>query len=372
MTIYAGTDADDHFVGTNRYDRMDGHGGDDRLDGQAGNDSLDGDEGDDVVLGGAGADGVSGGAGVNRLDGGTGDDYIYAHGADEILGGDGDDFAYIYSGLMGALLDGGEGHDQFSITGVLRAVPGMTRTVISGWEYFSSNGQGRVLTVDLSPVGSAGYELDLGALANIRYDNYRTQVTGSDGADTIIGSTGGDTYRGGRGVDVLSGGDGYDRLTGDAGADVLNGGSGDDVLTGGGGRDTLTGGRSDDTFVFATGDLSSRARTADRITDFSQVDRDRIDLTGFDVDPATDGIQRFRFTGAAAFTGVAGELRSEIAGRETLVTGDLDGDAAPDVFLRLDGRITLVAADFLGLAPSAARPAWQPESVDPYGLACLA
>lgn len=156
---------------------------------------------------------------------------------------------------MGALLDGGEGDDQLSIEGVLHAVVGMTRTVITGWEDFSSDGRGRTLTVDLSPVAQAGYELDLSTLAQIRFNNYVTEVTGSAG------------------------------------------------------RDTLSGGRQADTFVSVTGDLGRGSKIADRIVDFSQADGDRIDLTGFDADSLTGGLQRFRFIGSDAFTRRAGELR---------------------------------------------------------------
>lgn len=59
------------------------------------------------------------------------------------------------------------------------------------------------------------------------------------------------------------------------------------------------------------------------------------------------GDQAFSFIGAAAFGGVAGQLRFSTGGGSTVVRGDVDGDGAADFAITLSGPINLQQADFL-------------------------
>jgi Ca2+-binding RTX toxin-like protein len=91
-------------------------------------------------------------------------------------------------------------------------------------------------------------------------------LSGDNGANTLIGGSGNDHISGGGGADILKGGAGNDYLSGNGGNDHLDGGLGNDVLTGG------SGGR--DWFEFhATG------WGHDEITDF-EGGRDQLDFTG--------------------------------------------------------------------------------------------
>jgi Ca2+-binding RTX toxin-like protein len=142
---------------------------------------------------------------------------------------------------------------------------------------------------------------------------------------------------------------GADRLFGGAGADVLIAGGGDDRLDPGSGKDTLVGGAGSDLFVFASAaiaDAGSQA-LADRISDFSHAERDRIDLRGVDANSALTGDQAFTFIGTGAFTGHAGELRLERTANATYAVGDLTGDGLGDFHIRLAAGLALIAADFL-------------------------
>lgn len=181
-------------------------------------------------------------------------------------------------------------------------------------------------------------------------------LTGLGGNDAIIGGRGSDTLAGGGGNDVIDGGIGNDRMAGDdgndtlvggAGIDQINGGAGDDIVNGGAGRDVVTGGTGQDDFLFDDGDFAGvTGSTSDRITDFSKAQGDIIDLSA--VDAIFGGADNgFAFIGNAAFGSVAGQLRYQITGGNTLVTGDINGDGTADFMIRLDGAVALVAADFV-------------------------
>jgi len=149
------------------------------------------------------------------------------------------------------------------------------------------------------------------------------------------------------GDDQLDGGAGNDRLLGESGRDVLLAGDGDDVLSGGSNSDTLAGGAGQDSFVFGEGEVGATPNTADRITDFSQADGDRISLRQIDADTAQAGDQNFQFQGSDDFTGIAGQVRYRHHDGNTFVEGDTDGDGTADFAIRLDGLHTLAAGDFV-------------------------
>ena len=129
-------------------------------------------------------------------------------------------------------------------------------------------------------------------------------------------------------------------VDGSAGAEWIVGLGGNDRLVGHEGADVLTGGAGADIFVYLTRDDSGTTiATEDRITDFSQADGDRIDLS------ALSPIHPLVFVGAAAFSG-AGQVRVRYDGDATLIEINLTGGATADMVIRLNGHIPLVASDF--------------------------
>lgn len=80
-----------------------------------------------------------------------------------------------------------------------------------------------------------------------------------------------------------------------------------------------------DRFLFDEADMAGlTSTTCDRITDFAA---DRIGLTDIDANTATVDIDdAFTFIGTGAFSNVAGQLRYEQVGGNTLITGDVNGD----------------------------------------------
>lgn len=154
-------------------------------------------------------------------------------------------------------------------------------------------------------------------------------VFGSAGANTIAGSNMADTLAGGFGADVLRGGGGNDRIMGGAGRDILGGGAGRDVF--------------DFNLAAETG---KTADTRDVISDFAR-GSDDIDLWHIDASPRA-GNQAFKFIGAQAFHGVAGELHFRFEGpATTIVEGDINGDRVADFQIELKGHLTLTGADFI-------------------------
>lgn len=154
-------------------------------------------------------------------------------------------------------------------------------------------------------------------------DNVRNN--GSILGDVDLG-VGNDIYRG---TGTVSG-----TIWAGEGNDVIVGGAGAEMIAGGAGQDRLTGGAGDDLFAFsALTDSGATNATADRITDFAT--GDRIDLTAIDANTALDSDQAFTFVGTEAFTGVAGELRAQVSGANTILYADVNGDAVADFALVL-------------------------------------
>ncbi len=185
---------------------------------------------------------------------------------------------------------------------------------------------------------------------------------GGNGNDTLDGSAangpllgrggaGDDLLISGSGNDVLLGGAGNDTLQGGAGADVLNGGTGNDILIGGLGRDVLTGGPGADVFRFlSTDDLPApHGRVGpETITDFSQAEGDRIDLSAIDADVTASGKQAFLFANNLEFIryqpGTVTTVIDPLKG-ETLVKLDTGGSAV--TLLKVAGQVEFTATDFI-------------------------
>lgn len=304
----------------------------------------------DLILALAGDDVVVGSGGADTIDGGTGNDTLYANtrsntddgDMDTLNGGAGNDVIY---GAVGDNLNGGTGRDTLylDLSGADRGISADFRELTLGVDL----GLGELVQIDLPLLGGT-----LGSFEIVK------EVRGSQFSDEIfienvakIGATvdaegGNDTINTRTGDDVLSGGTGDDRLNASGGRDHLDGGAGDDMLIGGGGLDVLTGDRGADVFRFGDGDTGRGRNTADRITDFSQAEGDRIMLTPIDAHARTDDNDRFSFIGDEKFSGTAGELRFTHFDGNTFVQGDVDGNGEVDFTIRLDGMIDLTAADF--------------------------
>ncbi|MGQ4877353.1 cellulose binding domain-containing protein [Billgrantia sp. LNSP4103-1] len=115
-----------------------------------------------------------------------------------------------------------------------------------------------------------------------------------------------------------------------------------DSLYGGLGSDSLTGGEGSDRFVYLS-TFESTAFDSDIIVDFDRSEGDLIDLSHIDADLIGEGDQGFAWVSNAAFSGTAGELRSE----GSLVQGDVNGDGVVDLQIAVLGVDSLRAEDFL-------------------------
>jgi Ca2+-binding RTX toxin-like protein len=271
-------------MGRGGNDTIIGGDGQNLLLGEDGNDTIFGREGDDWLFGGNGDDRLAGGSGANRLTGGLGNDTYVVDSQDD---------------LIRELAD--EGID----------------TVMTASDFRLGTKQ------------SSSYE-------HVNIENL-----------TLTGTA--DIYGNGNDLDnALRGNHGANILRGGIGDDAIDGANGDDRLIGGAGRDVLTGGGGMDRFRFDDlSDMQSERSLADRVCDFSQSDHDKIKLHLIDADITTAGTDdAFVFVGAAAFSHTAGELRFDQVNGNTYVSGDVDGDGLADFFIRFDGLVNLVAADF--------------------------
>jgi Ca2+-binding RTX toxin-like protein len=250
----------------------------------AGNDTVRGSAFGDYLLGFDGNDTILGNAGNDTLDGGSGNDTLN--------GGLGDD-----------IMMGGFGSDTYFVDSTLDKV-----------KEGASDG---IDTVKSSVTYTLGANVD------------RLTLTGTAAIDGTGNSL-------------------NNILTGNEAANRLNGRDGVDTLDGGGARDILTGGAGADIFLFRDGDFGgSSTSSADRITDFTQSDGDRMDLHLIDSKTGTIGNQSFTFIGTESFHDVAGELRYQEISGNTYISGDTNGDGVADFMIRLDGLHSLTSGDFV-------------------------
>jgi Ca2+-binding RTX toxin-like protein len=237
--------------------------------------------------------------------------------ASEIWGWDGDD---VLRGSAGAdCLVGGRGND------VLAGRAGADRM--------------------LGGLGNDTYYVDAGdrvqESAGAGVDQVRSTVTHALAANVenlILTGAAAISGAGNAANNVLYGNAAANILSGVAGSDRLLGGAGNDRLAGGLGADRLTGGAGADAFVFAAASETPRAGR-DAILDFAH-GIDRIDLRGIDADTLHAGNQAFRFIGAQAFSGVAGQLHQQGG----ILSGDLNGDRVADFEIAV---AALTASDIL-------------------------
>lgn len=258
----------------------------DYLFGAGGNDILTGGGGDDRLYGEADKDTLYGGAGLDRLTGGAGDDIMDGGAAvDTYIGGLGNDAYYVRNlGLDGRVEDIFTELANQGIDGVNTSV-----TLNLNEARYTNIENGYI-------VGTAATNLGGSAVNNV--------LVGNDAANSIYGLGGRDIMRGGLGVD---------------------------------------------TFVYLfNSDTGKTALTRDLIQDFTHL-TDKIDVAAIDANGAVAGNNTFVFqtVKGAAFTHVAGLLHYLALGANTLIEGDLNGDAVADFQIELTGTITLTAADFV-------------------------
>jgi serralysin len=179
------------------------------------------------------------------------------------------------------------------------------------------------------------------------YDAWVNQI-GNIGASRVLSDTGvsGVTATSHRNISIAyntiienaNGGSARDYLVGNHVANKLNGNGGNDVLNGLGGDDILSGGAGADEFRFT--EIGGK----DKILDFT-TGVDKIRLTEIDANSGLAGDQAFSFIGGAAFSNVAGQLRTYSQGGNTYVAGDVDGNGIADFTINL-GSAPVAAGDF--------------------------
>ena len=336
--IYGG-DGNDYMYGGGGYDIMFGGAGDDTYwfadgigeayeDADGGNDTVWIDIGDwtlgehfENLAGWSGTNVLAGNASSNYIAGASGDDVISGMEGDDFLYGDSWNFGFGDSGIDGNdWIDGGRGSDTI-------------------------HGEGG----DDQLFGGAGFDMLDGGDDNdtLTGGGMKDTMLGGAGNDSLFGNNGHDEMFGGDGRDFLKGGVGNDLMDGGADNDDLRGGSGKDTLFGGAGQDMLRGDDGADTFAWLEGDFAGMdGAGADRILDFDRGDGDQIDLSAIDA-IFGDEDDAFTFVGSDDFSGTAGELRYEFAEGYTMVYMHVDGDAAADFAIRLDGTLNLLASDFV-------------------------
>jgi Ca2+-binding RTX toxin-like protein len=176
------------------------------------------------------------------------------------------------------------------------------------------------------------------------YASATSAVVASLANETInTGDAAGDTYTS---IENLSGSVFSDTLIGNSTRNIMSGGQGNDILSGGESGDILTGGVGADTFDFkSVSDSIASSTRRDVITDFSQAEGDKIDLSGIDAISGTTANDAF--TLVSSYSQTAGELRFDHKNGDTFLYGDVNGDGSSDFVVQLTGSIDLSQGDFL-------------------------
>jgi Ca2+-binding RTX toxin-like protein len=227
----------------------------------------------------------------------TADNLIGAQGNDTLYGGAGNDRFTYYASAGTDAVDGGDGYD----------------TLVAGYE---------VATIGISSMTS----IEAITAENVNGVN-RTGIAFTDGADNFDFS----------GIAVS----GITFIDMKAGDDIFVGSSWSERIIGSLGHDTMTGGGGADNFDFT--DVSEI--DSDVITDFvSGVDF--IGLANIDARTNLNDNQSFTLIGTAAFTGVSGQLRYEVVGGNSTLSGDVNGDGLADFYIHVLGVTSFSAGDF--------------------------
>lgn len=428
-----GTAGDDNIWGLGGNDTLNGNGGHDMIDGGANNDILNGGDGDDTLIGGSGTDTINGGNGTDTvsqtvnanqtltdaqltgngtdtltsieqaiLTGGAGNNTLNASafsgnvtlnglgGNDTLTGGAGND-----------ILTGGAGNDTYSFNTNTARGSDLIDESGGGTDTITFSGSNNAVALDLGLGGSQAVNGNLNL--TITPDQIEN-VTGGNGADTLIGNTLNNTINGGSGNDTMSGGAGNDSLAGGTGTDtvvqtvdgnqtltnalltgqgndtlnsienaVLTGGAGDDTInasaftgtttlnglggndtiTGGSGVDIINGGDGDDTLNGNAGNdtlnggngtdtVVQTVNASQTLTDVSLTGNGTNALSSIEIAILTAGAGNNTLN-ASAFTGIA--MLYGLDGNDTLTGGSgndvLDGGNGNDTLSGNAGNDTL-------------------------------
>jgi Ca2+-binding RTX toxin-like protein len=282
---------------------------------------------------------LTGGDGNDQLTGGSKADHFFLNraGNDVMNGGGGDDLFSVSSGFTAAdKLNGGAGVD--SVYFGVSVGGGLTlgvQTLIGIERIDFATGQGYTLT---SHDGNVASNALLTVDAHFLEAGHVLSFNGSaesNGRFSFLGGAAADILRGGAKNDLFSGGDGNDKLYGNNGVDTL---------TGGLGADDLYGGNGNDKFVF-TDIAQTTVADSDTVKDWNA--GDKIDLSAVDANSGMAGDQAFSFIGAAAFSGVAGQLQVTAGAMNTFVKGDVDGNGTADFMITVAGTPALGVGAFV-------------------------
>ncbi|GAM98317.1 hypothetical protein U91I_01950 [alpha proteobacterium U9-1i] len=296
--LFNGTGAANTFNGAAGDDIAFGNGGNDVLNGNAGNDSLDGGAGNDTINGGAGADTINGGAGNDTINGGAGNDIITFNFGDGVDG-----------------VNGGADTDTLNIIGT--AAANVLDVLFNGTSITSVEG-GAVSNVEIINVDLAGGADTLSYAGSAAAVSVNLVTGVASGFASIAG------------VENVTGGNGADTLIAGGGAQTLTGGAGDDVLDGGAGNDTLVGGGGNDTY-YVTG--------SDTVTETANNGTDTVFTTN-NTYALPNNVENLIFTGTGAFNGTGNGVDNVITGGAGADV--LDGGGGDDTLNGGNGADTLL------------------------------
>lgn len=327
-----GYSGDDNLTGSNQNDTLDGGTGKDTLKGQLGDDTYYIDNIDDKVIESAnqGNDTIytsvtlktikhienfiaTGSDAINLL-GNTLSNSLQGNHANNLLDG----------GKEADTMRGGEGDDTYKVDHigdrVIEESEAGKDTIITTVNYTLSEN-----VEDLTLTGKALSATGNTLINTLTGNSGKNILDGKEGADIMIGGTGNDTYYVDNADDIatelLKGGidtvvssvdfslkdtelenitliGSATQATGNAFNNILiandhgntlNGGAGNDTLKGGHGEDILTGGTGADRFIL------SASSNDTIITDFSKLEKDKIDLKAIDANTATTKDDKFSF-----------------------------------------------------------------------------
>ena len=334
-----------------------------RITGSAVADTLAGAAVADFIVGGAGSDWLSGNGGNDVISSGAGRDYV--------SGGSGSDY-FMYASVaetgIGAssdlITDFKAGIDKIYLAALqdLPALAADDHWHFVGKKYFTGealeirtyvSGSNTIVAFDLDGDMKTDMEIELSGNLSLTAGDFLITATAPDTAETasFSAATPVATITGTAGGNVLNGTAAGETIHGLAGGDVINGGGGDDVIVGGTGKDMMTGGAGHDRFVFefaANSALGGGYR--DVIQDFTH-GQDVIDVSAIDANAGTAAHDVFSWIGTSNFSGIAGQLRYQVVGAYTIVSGDTNGDKVADFEIGVAGNLALLSSDLLFGAP---------------------
>ena len=279
-------------------------------------------DGADTFLGGKYSDHVYDEAGIDSYKLGAGNDEFIAY--DAITKDNGNDTA-----------DGGAGIDTYNASNTTAA----TRINLD------TSNQDDIFSADPADyyTGKTATDTGVGQIGTDTISNFENAIGGSSG-DRIVGNSR---------ANSLDGNAGNDDLYGKAGNDILKGGLGQDRIVGGLGRDMLYGNEgigadgATDHFVFTSfKDSTFAVAGRDVIFDFED-GTDIIDLNHMNVLPEDIANVVWNFIGTdAAYSGVAGEVRTQTIDTGWLITADLNGDKRTDFAVEVQDGAHSITWDF--------------------------